>query len=105
MPAAVGDFMMLDAIRASGGQAIAGREGRIGEWVHRVSGAEGISVCPETGVCFDVLEMLTERREVKADERVVVFNTGAAQKYLEALPAELPRLEKGADVARRLAEE
>ena len=36
---------------------------------------------------------------VRADERVVVFNTGAAQKYLEALPADLPRLAKGADVA------
>jgi threonine synthase len=102
VPAAVGDFMMLDAIRASGGKAIAGREGRVGEWVHKASGAEGISICPETAVCFDVLEMLRERGEVKADERVVVFNTGAAQKYLEALPADLPRLEKGADVAAAL---
>ena len=33
------------------------------------------------------------------EEAVAVFNTGAAQKYLEALPVELPRLEKGADVA------
>jgi threonine synthase len=102
VPGAVGDFMMLDAIRASGGKAIAGREGRIGDWVHKASGAEGISVCPETAVCFDVLEMLVERGEVKADERVVVFNTGAAQKYLEALPAQLPRLDKGADVAAAL---
>jgi threonine synthase len=99
VPAAVGDFMMLDAIRASGGKAVAGREARIGEWVRRVSGLEGISVCPETAVCFDVLETLVGRGDVTADERVVVFNTGAAQKYLEALPAELPRLEKGADVA------
>jgi threonine synthase len=104
VPAAVGDFMMLDAIRASGGKAIAGREGRIGEWVYRASGAEGISVCPETGVCFDCLELLKEHGDIRADERVVVFNTGAAQKYLEALPADLPRLEKGEDVSRRVAE-
>jgi threonine synthase len=31
---------------------------------------------------------------VKPDEEVLVFNTGAAQKYLEALPPQLPRLEK-----------
>jgi threonine synthase len=99
VPAAVGDFMMLEAIRASGGKAVAGRETRIGEWVRRVSGLEGVSVCPETAVCFDVLETLVRRNDVRADERVVVFNTGAAQKYLEALPAELPRMEKGADVA------
>jgi threonine synthase len=102
VPAAVGDFMMLDAIRASGGKAIAGKEGRIAEWMTKASAAEGISVCPETAVCFDCLEMLVQRGDVKADERVVVFNTGAAQKYLEALPVELPRLEKGADVAAAL---
>src|SRR5947209_5735756 len=99
VPAAVGDFMMLDAIRASGGTALAGREDRIAEWMTRVSGAEGVSVCPETAVCFDCLETLVRRGDIRPDERVVVFNTGAAQKYLEALPAELPRLEKGADVA------
>src|SRR6266446_5384887 len=42
VPSAVGDFMMLDAIRASGGCAIAGREQRIGEWMRRVAGREGI---------------------------------------------------------------
>jgi threonine synthase len=102
VPAAVGDFMMLDAIRASGGKAIAGKEGRVAEWMTKASAAEGISVCPETAVCFDCLDMLVQRGDVKADERVVVFNTGAAQKYLEALPVDLPRLEKGADVAAAL---
>ncbi|HEX4590252.1 MAG TPA: threonine synthase [Gemmataceae bacterium] len=98
VPAAVGDFMMLDAIRASGGKAIAGKEGRIAEWMTRSSSAEGISICPETAVCFDCLEMLVRRGDIRTDERVVVFNTGAAQKYLEALPVELPRLEKGAAI-------
>jgi threonine synthase len=100
VPAAVGDFMMLDAIRASGGKAIAGREGRIGDWVRKSSGAEGISICPETAVCFDCLQLLIEHGDIKRDERIVVFNTGAAQKYLEALPADLPRLEKGAEIPR-----
>ena len=94
VPAAVGDFMMLDAIRASGGQALAGREGRIAEWMRRASAAEGISMCPETAVCFDCLETLKQRGDVRPDETVVVFNTGAAPKYLEALPAELPLLDK-----------
>src|SRR5438128_6254750 len=51
VPAAVGDFMMLDAIRASGGRAIAGREDRIVEWMKRVTALEGIAICPETAVC------------------------------------------------------
>ncbi len=99
VPGAVGDFMMLDAIRASRGKAIAGREGRVGKWAHQASAAEGISICPETAVCFDCLETLVQHGDIRPDERVVVFNTGAAQKYLEALPADLPRLDKGADVA------
>src|SRR5262249_52785080 len=64
VPAAVGDFMMLDAIRASGGRAVAGREGRIVEWMRRVAGAEGIGICPETAVCFDVLEQLRAAGQV-----------------------------------------
>src|SRR4051812_22649106 len=95
VPAAVGDFMMLDAIRASGGRAVAGREGRIVGWMRRVTQAEGIGVCPETAVCFDCLESLRATGQVGEDEEVVVFNTGAAQKYPEAVPLDLPRLAKG----------
>ncbi|MBY0513707.1 MAG: threonine synthase, partial [Gemmataceae bacterium] len=94
VPVAVGDFMMLDAIRASGGKAVAGREAAIAPWMTRASSAEGISVCPETAVCFDVLEKLVAAGEVRPDETVVVFNTGAAPKYLEALPVDLPTLDK-----------
>lgn len=94
VPAAVGDFMMLDAIKASGGKAVAGAEDHIGPWMRKASSAEGISICPETAVCFDVLEAMVTRGEVKPDERVVVFNTGAATKYLEAMPVELPKIDK-----------
>jgi threonine synthase len=96
VPAAVGDFMMLDAIRESGGRAIAGTEEGIGRWMRRASSAEGVSVCPEAAVCFDVLERLISQGEVRPHEEVVVFNTGAATKYLEALPVDLPTLDKDA---------
>jgi threonine synthase len=94
VPAAVGDFMMLDAIRASGGWAVAGREDHIADWMKRVSSAEGIAICPETAVCFDVLQMLIQDGRVGRDEKIVVFNTGAAQKYPEAVPLRLPRIDK-----------
>src|SRR5579884_2088560 len=94
VPAAVGDFMMLDAIRASGGCAIAGREGRIVEWMRRGMSLEGISICPETAVCFDCLEMLVAADKIRTDEEVVVFNTGAAQKYPEVVSLNLPRIDK-----------
>jgi threonine synthase len=94
VPSAVGDFMMLDAIRASHGLAVAGREDRILEWMRRVTSQEGIAVCPEAAVCFDCLETLVKNGQVGPDEEVVVFNTGAAQKYPEAVPLDLPRLDK-----------
>jgi threonine synthase len=94
VPSAVGDFMMLDAIRASGGCAIAGREERIVYWMKQVARLEGIGICPEAAVCFDCLEMLRTRGDVSENDEVVVFNTGAAQKYPEVMPLELPRLDK-----------
>jgi threonine synthase len=95
VPAAVGDFMMLDAVRQSGGCAVAGREDRIRYWMERVFRTEGIGICPETAVCFDCLEQLAAEGRVKPEESVVVFNTGAAQKYPEVVqPLELPRLDK-----------
>ena len=96
VPVAVADFMMIDTIRASGGKAITGAEAAIAPWMRRASSAEGISICPETAVCFDVLEKLVAAGEIGRDEEIVVFNTGAATKYLEALPVALPRLAKDA---------
>jgi threonine synthase len=94
VPVAVGDFMMLDAIRASGGQALTGREASITYWMKEAGRLEGISLCPETAICLDVLEQLVQESGVAPDEPVVVFNTGASQKYLEAMPFTLPRIDK-----------
>ncbi|HTU20906.1 MAG TPA: threonine synthase [Gemmataceae bacterium] len=94
VPAAVGDFMMLDAIRASNGCAVAGREERIVEWMRRGMSLEGISLCPETAVCLDCLESLIAARTIRPEEEVVVFNTGAAQKYPEIVALDLPRIDK-----------
>jgi threonine synthase len=73
--------------------------------MQRVASREGIGICPETAVCFDCLETLLADGRVRPDEEVVVFNTGAAQKYPEVVPLDLPRLDKGRPVDyARLAE-
>jgi threonine synthase len=51
---------------------------------------EGIALCPEAAACVGVLEQLVREGGVEPDERIVIFNTGAAQKYLEAMAVELP---------------
>jgi threonine synthase len=93
VPAAVGDFMILDAIRASGGTAIAASEQRLGEWLRLAASLEGIPVCPEAAACIGALQSLTASGWIKPHERVVVFNTGAAQKYVEAIRGNLPRID------------
>ncbi len=93
VPAAVGDFMILDAVRESGGLALAAPEKEIPKWMKLAGSQEGIALCPETAVCLASLDILLQRGAVKPEERVVVFNTGAAQKYPEAVHEELPRLD------------
>jgi threonine synthase len=60
-----------------------------------VTELEGIAACPETAVCLGVLERALAEGHVRRDASVVVFNTGAAQKYVELLDVELPRLLPG----------
>jgi threonine synthase len=94
VPAAVGDFLILDAIRASGGTAIAVDEKRLNQWLRLAVSSEGIPVCPEAAACVGALDALTARGWIKPHERVVLFNTGAAQKYIEAIRCDLPRLDQ-----------
>jgi threonine synthase len=93
VPAAVGDFMILDAVRESGGVALATPEADIPKWMQLASTREGIALCPETAVCLGALEVLLQRGAIKRDERILIFNTGAAQKYPEAIQEQLPRID------------
>jgi threonine synthase len=93
VPVAVGDFMILDAVRASGGTAIAVPESSIEPWMRKAISLEGLSICPETAVCLVGLEMLLAKGDIKPHEKIVVFNTGAAQKNPEAAHEVIPLLD------------
>lgn len=93
VPAAVGDFMILDAVRASGGTALAVPEQFIEPWMRKATSLEGLSICPETAVCLGALEMLLAKGEIKPHEKIVVFNTGASQKNPEAVHEVIPLLD------------
>ena len=94
VPAAVGDFMILDAIRESDGCAVAVSEERISEWMRLGTEAEGISIGPESAACIGAAESLLSSGWLTPDERVVLFNCGGARKYPKLIQAELPRLDK-----------
>ncbi len=98
VPAAVGDFMMLDAIRASGGRAVAVPESKIIDAMHRAVAAEGIAVCPEAAACVLAAEQLLASGHIEPNERVVIFNTGSSCKYVETIPLDLPTIDNPSDV-------
>lgn len=90
VPSAVGDFMILDAIRESRGRAVAVEENRIADAMRHASRTEGLSFCPEAAACVLALEGLVKGRWIGPRERVVLFNTGSGAKYLETTPLNLP---------------
>lgn len=82
VPTALGDFMVLDTVRESSGAAIAVEESRLTEWQKKVASSEGLMICPEAATCIGGLEKLVEEKRVSPNERVIIFNTAAGQKYL-----------------------
>lgn len=93
VPVAVGDFLILDAVRQSGGTALAVDESSLLEWQRLSVRKEGIAICPESAACVAAVAQLTSSGWIGKHEDVVIFNTGAAQKYVEAMQCELPSLD------------
>ncbi len=84
VPKAIGDFLILDALRESGGTAVAVTDEELIAATREIGAAEGIFCAPEGAACLPALRKMIESGEVKPNERVVLFNTGAGVKYLEA---------------------
>lgn len=84
VPKAIGDFIMLDILRKSGGTAVAVSDKRLVEDSVEIGALTGIFAAPEGGALLAALKKMLETGEVKRDERIVLFNTGSGIKYLEA---------------------
>jgi threonine synthase len=84
VPKAIGDFLILDAIRESKGTAVAVSDEELISATREIGAAEGIFCAPEGAACLPALRQLIERGEVTLDEKIVLFNTGAGVKYLES---------------------
>jgi len=83
VPKAIGDFMILDALRTSGGTAVAVTDEELIAATREIGAAEGIFCAPEGAACLPALKKLMAGGFVKADDQVVLFNTGSGVKYLE----------------------
>lgn len=84
VPKPLGDFLILQAVRASGGTCVAVEDREALRAASRVAALEGIYACPEGAACFAALERLLETGFLRRSDRIVIFNTGSGLKYPEA---------------------
>lgn len=95
VPKPLGDFLILRAVRASGGTCVAVEDRHALQAGARVAGLEGIYACPEGAACFAALERLLETGFLRRSDRIVIFNTGSGLKYPEAWSTLFPRRSGG----------
>jgi threonine synthase len=85
VPAAVGDFIMLDLVRETGGTALAVSDGEMVACAKEIAAKTGVFACPEGGATLAAYRRLVASGFLGPSESVVLFNTGSGVKYLEAL--------------------
>src|SRR5215213_7862703 len=89
VPKAIGDFLILDALRMSGGTAVSVTDEELIAATREIGAAEGVFCAPEGAACLPALKKLIESGEVNKHERVVLFNTGSGVKYMESFGARI----------------
>jgi threonine synthase len=85
VPRAIGDFLILQAVRDSGGTAVAVSDPEMIADMIVIGSHEGISAAPEGGAALSAIRRLVGEKRIRPDESVVLFNTGGALKYLDVL--------------------
>ena len=85
VPKALGDFLILRALRESHGAGIAVSEAEIVEGVKEAAASEGLFMAPEGGACVAAARKLKASGHLSPDDTVVLFDTGTGYKYVENL--------------------
>jgi len=85
VPRAIGDFLILRAIRESGGAAVAVSDRAMVDGMLAIGRHAGVSAAPEGGAALVAIQQLAAAGTIMPHERVVLFNTGGALKYLDVL--------------------
>jgi threonine synthase len=95
VPKPLGDFLILDAVRATGGTAIAVTDHELLASQREAARLEGTFICPEGAACFAAVTRLRESGWLRGGEEVVVLNTGAGLIYPDTVRPDPPVLAPG----------
>ena len=98
VPKALGDFLILDALYATDGCAVAVSDEEILRSQAHLARLEGTFICPEGAACFAAASRLRQSGWIRPGEEVVVFNTGAGILYPDTVKVDVPILSKGATI-------
>jgi len=101
VPKALGDFLILKALKESGGGAVAVSDTELLADVRNLA-AEGFFVCPEGGATLSGLKRLLDQGEIDKDEHIVLLNTGTGLKNAELFEVQPPVVRNANDVIKRL---
>jgi threonine synthase len=91
VPKPLGDFLVLNAVRESGGTAIAVSDEEMLDSGAQLAAEEGIFAAPEGAACVAAAQKLLANGFLKPTDRIVLYNTGSGLKYLEAYSTRFPR--------------
>jgi len=92
VPKALGDFLVLDALYATGGTAVAVDDEELLADQREVARLEGCFICPEGAACFSAVRRLRDSGWLSGSDEVVVLNTGTGLKYPDTVPVDVPLL-------------
>jgi threonine synthase len=92
VPKALGDFLVLDAVRSTGGTAIAVTDDELLAAQAALARDEGTWICPEGAACFAAVGQLRESGRLSATDEVVVLNTGTGLIYPDTVAVDVPIL-------------
>ena len=95
VPRALGDFLVLQAVRETGGTAVAVDDPDLLAAQREVARHEGSFICPEGAACVAAVGQLREAGWLSARDEVVVLNTGTGLKYPGTVPVDAPVLVPG----------
>ncbi|MCH8868624.1 MAG: pyridoxal-phosphate dependent enzyme, partial [Chloroflexi bacterium] len=85
VPAAIGDYLILQALRDSGGGVATVTDDEILINLKRVGTLEGMFICPEGAALVAALEKLLADGTLSPDENILILNTGSGLKYLDMI--------------------
>jgi threonine synthase len=96
VPKALGDFLVLQAVRGTGGTAVAVTDEALLADQRETARLEGSLICPEGAACVTAVRQLRESGWLAAGDEVVVLNTGTGLKYPDLVAVDPPVLAPGA---------